>query len=178
VTDRRVVITGIGVIAPGGNGVKGFWDLIANGRTATSGISFFDASPFRSRVAGECAVEPLAGISEDDGRRLDRAALLAMVSTAECLSDSGIDSAGLDPARMGVSIGTAVGCTMGLEKQYVAVSDAGQAWHTDHTRSAQQLYDYFVPSSIAAEVAMLVGAEGPCAMPKLVRRTDLAFHVR
>lgn len=49
--NRRVVITGIGVRAPGGSGVKAFWDLLTAGRTATRRISHFDASPFRSRIA-------------------------------------------------------------------------------------------------------------------------------
>ena len=48
---RRVVITGIEVLAPGGVGKDGFWDMLSEGRTATRGITFFDPSPFRSQVA-------------------------------------------------------------------------------------------------------------------------------
>ena len=57
---RRVVITGIGVLAPGGVGVKDFWSLLSEGRTATRAISFFDASSFRSRVAAEVDFDPAA----------------------------------------------------------------------------------------------------------------------
>lgn len=56
--ERRVVITGIGVIAPGGIGTKGFWSLLSEGRTATREISLFDASAFRSRVAAEADFDP------------------------------------------------------------------------------------------------------------------------
>lgn len=52
-TARRVVITGIEVLAPGGTGSKAFWNLLSEGRTATRGITFFDPTPFRSRVAAE-----------------------------------------------------------------------------------------------------------------------------
>ena len=50
---RRVVITGIGVVAPGSMGREGFWDMITAGRTATRRITFFDPSRFRSQVAAE-----------------------------------------------------------------------------------------------------------------------------
>ena len=55
---RRVVITGIGVVAPGGVGIKDFWSLLTEGRTATRGITLFDAAPFRSRVAAEVDFDP------------------------------------------------------------------------------------------------------------------------
>lgn len=57
-TGRRVVITGVEVLAPGGLGRKHFWDLISEGRTATRGITFFDPAPFRSRVAAEIDFSP------------------------------------------------------------------------------------------------------------------------
>ena len=74
-TERRVVITGIEVIAPGGVGKEDFWSLISEGRTATRGITFFDPAPFRSRVAAEvdfCALDH--GLSPQEVRRMDRAA--------------------------------------------------------------------------------------------------------
>ncbi len=57
---RRVVITGIGVVAPGDVGTKPFWEMLTAGRTATRPISSFDASPFRSQVAAECDFDPAA----------------------------------------------------------------------------------------------------------------------
>ena len=52
---RRVVVTGIGVVAPGSIGREAFWDMITAGRTATRRITFFDPSRFRSQVAAEVA---------------------------------------------------------------------------------------------------------------------------
>ncbi len=162
---RRVGITGIGVFAPGGAGVERFWETLTAGRTATRIISTFDASPFRSRIAAECDFDPVQhGLSPQEVRRMDRAAQLAVVSAREAVADSGLEFGELDPTRTGVSLGSAVGATMGLEEEYVVVSDGGRSWLVDHAYAVPHLYRHFVPSSLAAEVAWTVGAEGPVTL--------------
>jgi minimal PKS ketosynthase (KS/KS alpha) len=157
-----VVITGLGVVAPGGLGVKPFWELLTAGRTATRLITFFDPAPFRSRMAAEVDFDPeQEGLTRQHIERLDRAAQFVMVAAREALADSGFDVEPLVGHRTGVSIGSAVGLTQRLEREYVAISGGGARWLVDHTRSSPYLYDYFVPSSLAAEIAHLVGAEGP-----------------
>lgn len=161
-TGRRVVITGIGVTAPGGIGSKYFWQLLTDGRTATRRISFFDPSPFRSQIAAEVDFDAeLAGLSPQEIRRMDRAAQFAVVTAREAVTDSGLQFASLDPHRTGVTIGSAVGATTGLDQEYRTVSDGGQLELVDHRYAVPHLYNYFVPSSFAAEVAWAVGAEGP-----------------
>ncbi|WP_204004633.1 beta-ketoacyl-[acyl-carrier-protein] synthase family protein [Virgisporangium aurantiacum] len=162
---RRVVITGIGVIAPGGIGRKAFWERLLSGRPATRPITFFDAEPFRSRIAAECDFDPqAAGLTQREIRRLDRVAQFAVVCTRESLADSELGDARTPPHRVGVAIGTAVGCTQRLEEEYVVLSDAGRRWLVDHAYGVPHLYDYFVPSSIAAEVAWAVNAQGPATV--------------
>ncbi|MGI5292107.1 beta-ketoacyl-[acyl-carrier-protein] synthase family protein [Nonomuraea polychroma] len=162
---RRVVITGIGVLAPGGSGTKEFWRMLSQGRTATRAITFFDPSPFRSRVAAEIDFNPEAsGLTPQEIRRMDRAVQLLVVATREAVRDSGIELDDLDPARRGVTVGTAVGATMGLEQEYRVVSDDGRSHLVDHAYAVPHLYSYFVPSSFAAEVAHECGAEGPAAV--------------
>jgi act minimal PKS ketosynthase (KS/KS alpha) len=162
---RRVVITGIGVVAPGAVGVKSFWSLLSEGRTATRAISFFDPSPFRSQVAAEIDFDAEAlGLSPQEIRRMDRAAQLAVVATREAVTDSGIEADGLDPHRVGVTLGSAVGATMGLDQEYRVVSDGGRLDLVDHEYAVPHLYDYLVPSSFAAEVAWRVDAQGPCTV--------------
>jgi minimal PKS ketosynthase (KS/KS alpha) len=163
--NRRVAITGIGVIAPGGVGTKAFWQLLTSGRSATRAISTFDATPFRSRIAAECDFDPAAeGLSPQEERRMDRAAQFAVVCAREALTDSGIETTTENPFRTGVALGSAVGCSISLEREYVVASDGGRHWLTDHTYSPPHAYDYFVPSSMAAEVAWSVGAQGPATM--------------
>jgi act minimal PKS ketosynthase (KS/KS alpha) len=163
--DRVVAITGIGVVAPGEPGTKAFWDLVTSGRTATRTISSFDATPYRSRVAAECDFDPVrAGLTPQEIRRLDRAAQFAVVAAREAYADSGLELDDVRPERMGVTMGTAVGCTVNLESEYVVVSDGGRRWEVDHSYALPHLYDYVVPSSIAAEVAWTTGAEGPATV--------------
>lgn len=162
---RRVVIAGTGVVAPGGIGTKEFWSLLSEGRTATRTITFFDPAPFRSRVAAEIDFDPAAyELTQQEIRRMDRAVQLAMVAMREAVADSGLALAELNPSRVGVTIGTAVGATMGLEEEYRVVSDDGRLHLVDHTYAVPHLYGYFVPGSFATEIAWACGAEGPTAV--------------
>ncbi|PRW64205.1 beta-ketoacyl-[acyl-carrier-protein] synthase family protein [Actinopolyspora mortivallis] len=164
-TGRRVAITGMGVTAPGGVGTKNFWSMLTEGRTATRRISFFDPSPYRSQVAAEIDFDPdLAGLSPQEVRRMDRAAQLAVVTAREAVEDSGLEFAGVDPVRTGVTLGSAVGATTGLDWEYRTVSDGGRLELVDHEYAVPHLYGYFVPSSFASEVAWAVGAEGPSSV--------------
>ncbi|MFI6149248.1 beta-ketoacyl-[acyl-carrier-protein] synthase family protein [Streptomyces sp. NPDC051109] len=161
---RRVVITGIGVVAPGRPGTKEFWSLLTDGRTATRAITLFDASGFRSRIAAEADFDPQeSGLTAEQAGRLDRAAQFAVVSAREALADSGL-AGSYDATRTGVTLGSALGCTTGLDTQYGVVSEQGTRTLVDHTKAVPHLYDYFVPSSMAAEVARTVGAQGPVAL--------------
>jgi act minimal PKS ketosynthase (KS/KS alpha) len=162
---RRVVVTGIGVVAPGGIGTKSFWEMITAGRTATRALSLFDPAGFRSRIAAECDFDPAAaGLSADQAVRLDRVAQFAVVAAREALEDSGLDTAALAPGRIGSVVGSAVGCTTRLEENYRLVSGDGREWLVDPGRAVPFLYDYLAPSSLAREVAWLTGAEGPAAV--------------
>ncbi|HEY5820456.1 MAG TPA: beta-ketoacyl-[acyl-carrier-protein] synthase family protein [Propionibacteriaceae bacterium] len=162
---RRAVITGVGAIAPGGVGTKEYWKLLSEGRTATRLITHFDASPYRSRVAGEVDFDAeRLGLSMREIRRLDRAAQFALVACREAVSDSGIEFAEVNPERVSVSLATAVGCTTSLEREFQVSSDNGKAWEVDPSYTVPHLYDYFTPSSMAAELAVEIGAEGPCTV--------------
>ncbi|MEV0593250.1 beta-ketoacyl-[acyl-carrier-protein] synthase family protein [Nonomuraea cavernae] len=156
----RVVVTGIGVVAPGDPGTKAFWEMLTAGRTATRTITFFDPSGFRSRMAAECDFDPAAqGLSAQEIRRMDRAAQLGVVAAREAWADSGLGQ-DVAPERMSVSLGSAVGSTMSLEEEYVVLSDAGRRWLVDDGYGVPHLYGFMAPSTLAAEVAWSCGAEG------------------
>ncbi|MEU6381950.1 beta-ketoacyl-[acyl-carrier-protein] synthase family protein [Streptomyces bauhiniae] len=159
---RRVAVTGIGIVAPGGIGTPAFWDLLSNGRTATRGITFFDPSGLRSRIAAECDFDPAAyGLDAEQVRRADRYIQFALVAGDEAVHDSGLDLAAEDPWRIAVSVGTAVGGTTRLENDYVLVSHGGQRWDVDHTQARPELHRAFSPSTVASSVAERFGARGP-----------------
>ncbi|MBB5813958.1 beta-ketoacyl-[acyl-carrier-protein] synthase family protein [Streptomyces collinus] len=159
---RRVAVTGIGIVAPGGIGVPAFWNLLAAGRTATRAITFFDPSGLRSRIAAECDFDPTAhGLDPRDVERSDRYIQFAMVAGDEAVRDAGLDLAAEDPWRVGVSLGTAVGGTTRLEHDYVLVSHGGQRWDVDHREAGPDLHRAFTPGALASTVAERFGARGP-----------------
>ncbi|MCM2386999.1 beta-ketoacyl-[acyl-carrier-protein] synthase family protein [Streptomyces albipurpureus] len=159
---RRVAVTGVGVVAPGGVGAPAFWDLLANGRTATRGITLFDPEGFRSRIAAEVDFNPDDhGLDPVEAARSDRYIQFALVAAREAVRDAGLDPERLDPWRIGVSLGTAVGGTTRLENDYVAVSSRGQRWDVDHRPAGPDLHRAFSPSTLASAVAEQVGAHGP-----------------
>ncbi|MFD2415991.1 beta-ketoacyl-[acyl-carrier-protein] synthase family protein [Amycolatopsis pigmentata] len=162
---RSSVITGVGVVAPGGTGRKEFWELLTSGRTATRRISFFDPDQFRSQVAAECDFDPLAaGLTRQEAGRSDRFTQFALVSASEAVADSGLELDSLDHDRLAVAMGSAVGATTRLEDEYKLVSDSGREWLVDPRYATRFLYEALVPSSMAAEVAVRFGAHGPAAV--------------
>ncbi|ELP64514.1 beta-ketoacyl-[acyl-carrier-protein] synthase family protein [Streptomyces turgidiscabies] len=159
---RRVAVTGIGVVAPGGTGATAFWDLLSGGRTATRGITLFDPTGLRSRIAAECDFDPFAhGLDPDVSQHADRYIQFAMVAAAEAVGDSGLDTGTQDPWRVAVSLGSAVGGTTRLEHDYVQVSEGGQRWDVDPRGAEPQLHRAFSPSTLASVVAEQFGAQGP-----------------
>ncbi|MEV5433682.1 beta-ketoacyl-[acyl-carrier-protein] synthase family protein [Streptomyces sp. NPDC052701] len=160
--NRRVVVTGIGVVAPGGIGAARFWDLLAGGRTATRRISLFDPAGLRSQIAAECDFDPSAhGLDGGTVQRCDRYVQFALVAAAEAVRDAGLDTTREDPWRMGAVLGTAVGGTTRLEHDYVLVSEGGSRWDVDHRRAEPHLHRAFAPSTLASTVAETFGAQGP-----------------
>ncbi|MFK0290289.1 beta-ketoacyl-[acyl-carrier-protein] synthase family protein [Streptomyces sp. NPDC090442] len=159
---RRVAVTGVGIVAPGGVGIPAFWDLLSTGRTATRGITLFDPTGFRSRIAAECDFDPAAhGLDGEQVAKSDRYVQFALVAAAEALREAGLDMGREDPWRVGVSLGTAVGGTTRLEHDYVAVSASGSRWDVDHRPAGPHLHRAFSPSSLASAVAEQIGAHGP-----------------
>jgi minimal PKS ketosynthase (KS/KS alpha) len=162
VNPRRTVVTGIGVVAPGGTTRKQFWSMITEGRTATRRITLFDPSPFRSQLAAECDFDPVAaGLTPRERRRGDRYVQFAMAASIEAMDDSGLELDDATRQRAGVVLGSAVGGTTALEQEYVVASDSGAQWLVDAECTSPFLYQALMPSSLAADVACRHGLHGP-----------------
>ena len=162
---RRTAITGIGVVAPGGNDRKAFWQNITAGQTATRKITLFDPTGFRSQIAAECQFDPAAaGLAPDEVARMDRSVQFAVVAANEAMKDSGLDLDRVDHDRMAVTMGSAVGSTMNLEQGYVRVSNSGKEWLVDAKRASPFLYEALIPSSLASELASRFRAHGPATV--------------
>jgi len=107
---RRVVITGMGVVAPNGIGVDAFWDSLVHGRSAVRKITRFDASSYPCQVAAEVPdFDPRCYMDAKAIRRLARFAQFTFVASQMAVEDSQIDFTTVDPHRIGVYVGTSMG---------------------------------------------------------------------
>ena len=159
---RRSAVTGVGVVAPGGVNREAFWDRITSGKTATRKITFFDPEGFRSQIAAEADFDPQeAGLNDQEVNRMDRYVQFAVAAAMEAVTDAGLDLDQVDRERLAVTLGSAVGGTMVLERDYVVVSNHGEKWLVDHEYASPFLYHALIPSTLAAEVALKFGAQGP-----------------
>jgi 3-oxoacyl-[acyl-carrier-protein] synthase II len=108
--ERRVVITGMGVIAPNGIGVENFWDSLVHGRSGVRRITHFDPSSYPCQIAAEVSdFDPTDYMDPKTAKRLSRFAQFALASAQMAVEDSNIDFSQEDPYRVGVFIGTAIG---------------------------------------------------------------------
>jgi 3-oxoacyl-(acyl-carrier-protein) synthase len=162
---RRVVITGIGVVAPGGTGREAFWATLRTGKSACDIANIDHLEEFRSHVVGAVSDwTPLAfGLTEEDVKHLDRHIQFALVATAEAWADSGLDTAQIDLTRLGVAGGTAIGSTTRLEQEYLTVSKNATQFNVDPTLATPYLYHAITPSSLSAEIAARYGVKGSVA---------------
>jgi 3-oxoacyl-[acyl-carrier-protein] synthase II len=123
---RRVVITGIGAITPIGIGVEGLWDGLRRGTSAVRGITRFDPSPFRTRIAAQVDdFHPTDHIEERRARRIDRFGQLSVAASRLALADAELDLRREDPDRVGVMMGTALGGVGMAEAQHARYVEGG-----------------------------------------------------
>lgn len=116
---RRVVVTGIGAVTPIGLGVEGLWEGLQRRRSAIRGITRFDPSAFKSRIAGEVdGFHPTDHIEERRARRLDRYSQFSLAATRMALADAALDLGREDLDRVGAMMGTALGGVAYGERQY------------------------------------------------------------
>jgi 3-oxoacyl-[acyl-carrier-protein] synthase II len=113
-TDRRVVVTGLGVVTPLGHDLETFWQNLISGQCGIDRITAFDAAAFDTQIAGEVKnFDPLPAFpSPKDVRRTDRYSQFGVYAGWAALKDSGADLDRLDRDEIGVIIGSGIG---GLE---------------------------------------------------------------
>jgi 3-oxoacyl-[acyl-carrier-protein] synthase II len=119
-TDRRVVVTGLGVVSSLGQKFPVFWDNILAGKCGIRNITSFDVSAYACRIAAELTdFDPTPAFpSPKDVRRTDRFAQFATVAAQQALLDSGLDLEKADRDEIGVIIGSGIGGLHTLEEQH------------------------------------------------------------
>jgi 3-oxoacyl-[acyl-carrier-protein] synthase II len=153
---RRVVITGLGVIAPNGIGKEEFWDALVNGRSGIGRVTRFDASTYPSQIAGEVnGFDPKDYIEPKKARRTNRFAHFGLAASKLAIGDARLQ---IDPSNahnIGVAIGSSTGGLVNWEEQYSRFMEKGMR------RIAP-----FAPSNmhhhaLAGEIVEAYGIKGP-----------------
>lgn len=119
-SERRVVITGIGVITPLGNDKEEFWKNILAGKSGIRRIQSMDTTNYDCKIAGEVAgFDPTPYFNNHkEARRADRYFQFAMAASKLAVKDAGLNPDSLDPSRIGVMVGSGIGGLGTLETQY------------------------------------------------------------
>lgn len=158
---RRVVITGLGIIAPGGIGKETFWEAMINGRSQTGLITSFDTGQFISKVAAEVkGFDPADfGMTAEEAAGYDRYLQFAIAAAKMAMEDSGLDLDSVDRERCGVSLANAICGTKWMEEEFLRVTDNGRG-PIDPALVSAHLYDASIFNSPANFIAARYGFMG------------------
>jgi 3-oxoacyl-[acyl-carrier-protein] synthase II len=154
----RVVITGMGVVSPNGQGRTAFCRAILAGKSGIKRISRFDPGELPVQIAGEIGeFDELAWVDPHERKHVSRVVPLAIAASHEAIADSGLDPAALsleEKREIGVILGTGGGAQEFSEEQY-------RLWHSGHVK---QVSLFCIPSgtmgTISSEISMRFGFRG------------------
>ncbi|MEX0605854.1 beta-ketoacyl synthase N-terminal-like domain-containing protein, partial [Marinobacter sp.] len=155
--ERRVVITGLGMLSPLGNDVASSWEGIKAGRSGIAPIERFDATGYNTRIGG--AVRDLdfeSYLSPKDARKMDAFLQYGLIAAHQAIEDSGLTKfEQLDKERVGVAIGSGIGGLEFIEKNVIAL----------HENGPRKVSPFFVPATVinmvGGNVAIRFGYQGP-----------------
>ena len=153
--NRRVVVTGLGLLSPVGNNVNESWQNIISGHSGVKPIKKFDITHHETKFAAtvECNIEDY--LDKKEIRRTDSFIQYGLIASRECIEDSKIDLNNTDLNRFGVSIGSGIGGLGTIEENKLKLSESGP----------KKISPFFVPGAISNMVSgyssLKYGLKGP-----------------
>ena len=151
---RRVAVTGVGAVTPLGLDVPSTWAAARAGESGIGWISTFDTDGLLVRVAGEVTgFDPSQVVSPKEARKLERNVLLGVAAGREALADAALD--GLDPARIGIVFGSAIGGVPGILEQADTLRERGP------DRVSPNFLPNVLVDSVSGQLAISLGITGP-----------------
>ncbi|MGI5857894.1 MAG: beta-ketoacyl-ACP synthase II [Tepidanaerobacteraceae bacterium] len=153
---NRVVVTGMGVIAPIGIGLNKFWDSLIEGKSGVAVIKGFDTYDLPTKIAGEVKdFNPENYIEKKELKRLDRFTQFAISAAKMALEDSELDLSTIDRTRAGVILGSGIGGSTTWEEQHSILM----------TKGSKRISPFFIPMMIvnmaSGQVSMAFELKGP-----------------
>ncbi|OLB61161.1 MAG: hypothetical protein AUI11_10845 [Acidobacteria bacterium 13_2_20CM_2_66_4] len=154
-TDRRVVVTGIGLMSALGTTREAVWHGLVSGRCGIAAVTQFDTTGYRSQLAAEIpAYTRDAAYSEKAWRRLSRSDQVAIIASREALDDAGLLEGDVDRERIGVLLGSGTANLMRNEEWFAEMRRVGV-----RRASPAKIFNHF-PSTPSDTVAATFGLEG------------------
>ncbi|HUJ71922.1 MAG TPA: beta-ketoacyl-ACP synthase II [Verrucomicrobiae bacterium] len=155
-SERRVVITGIGVLTPLGCELEGFWQNLLAGKSGIAPVTRFDTTDYDCKIGGEVkGFKPEDFMPIKETRRTDRFTQFAVGAARKAVADSGVDLANLDADRVGVLIGSGIGGMETIEDQVGTLLQKGPR------RVSPFMIPMLIVNMASGYVSMLLGAKGP-----------------
>jgi len=156
VSQRRVVVTGLGIISPVGLSIAEAWDNITAGRSGIRPITSFDVSDFSVRFGGTIEGFDVSDyVPKKDARKMDIFLHYGVAAGIQAIRDAGLVVTEKNAERIGVSIGSGIGGLLGIEKNYDAYKKGGP----------RKISPFFAPSSIinmiSGHLSIMYGLKGP-----------------
>ena len=155
-SQRRVVVTGLGIISPVGLSIAEAWDSIIAGRGGIRPITSFDVSDFPVRFGGTIEGFDVGDyVPKKDARKMDIFLHYGVAAGIQAIRDSGLEVSEKNAERIGVSIGSGIGGLLGIEKNYDAYKKGGP----------RKISPFFAPASIinmiSGNLSIMYGLKGP-----------------
>jgi 3-oxoacyl-[acyl-carrier-protein] synthase II len=157
-SNRRVVLTGLGTVNPMGHNVNEFWTNLISCKSGIRAIQRFDASPYPSRIGGEVLnweSVPADMLDARESKRMDRFCQLAVASSVEAVRDSGLNFQAEDVERAGVIFGSGIGGLQELEDQHKRLLDKGPS------RVSPFTVPKLMANAAAGSISIIWGLRGP-----------------
>ncbi|MEI6862844.1 MAG: beta-ketoacyl-ACP synthase II [Candidatus Omnitrophota bacterium] len=157
---RRVVITGLGVVSPIGNDLETFWKALLEGRSGVKRLACFDPTHFTSKIAAEVKdFDPSPFLSAKEIKRMDRFVQFAVVAAKKAMADSKIDMTKEDPSRIGVIVGSGIGGLHTIEaehKQFLALGP-----EKGPSRISPFIIPMLIVNMATGQISITMGLKGP-----------------
>jgi 3-oxoacyl-[acyl-carrier-protein] synthase II len=154
--NRRVVVTGIGLVSSLGIGTSVNWQALLAGTSGVDRITKFDTSGFATQIAAEVrGFDPLQFIEKKDVKKMDVFIQYAIAASQFAVDDARLDVTDADAPRVGAFIGSGIGGFTTIEREHAALLNGGP----------RKISPFFIPSAIinlaAGQVSIRFGAKGP-----------------